>query len=209
MVAWSPTAAHNTQQSCAHLTLGTTSGTSRRAVAHGCAACVWVAVAGSCSDAMNCCAAAAASSNAYVVACVICWFPCDVSAGCCCRVCYVCDTCAQCHTLTYPHSCCRCVRCGSIHRHHMGCRRLVTCSQRGEAAAPHASCDCLQCGQHHSNNRGCRVRAVPIAYSAALTRPVHVQPHSIGACDVVCGHCAARSWPGENIRCCARGGGII
>ena len=116
--------------------------------------------------------------------------------------------CVQCNVLTYPltpHSFCRCARCGSRHLHHMGCRRIVACSQCGEAAPPHASCDCLQCGQHHSNNRGCRVRAVPVVFAAALMRPGHVQPHSIGACDVVCGHCAARSWPGESISCCAHG----
>ena len=40
-------------------------------------------------------------------------------------------------------------------------------------------------------------------------RPGHVQPHSIGACDVVCGHCAARSWPGESMSCCAQGALVL
>jgi hypothetical protein len=117
--------------------------------------------------------------------------------------------CAQCHVLMYPHYRCRCVQCGNVHPHHLGCRRVVACLQCGATAAPHASCCCLRCGQHHSNNRGCRVRAVPVVYAAALMRPGHVQPHSIGAFDVVCGHCAARSWPGESISCCAQGALVL
>lgn len=117
--------------------------------------------------------------------------------------------CAQCSILTYPHSRCRCVLCGIIHVHGKGCRRMVACSQCGQTAAPHASCTCNRCGQLHSRNRGCRIRAVPVVYAAALMRPDHVQPHSIGSCDIVCPHCAARTWPGESISCCARGALVL
>jgi len=75
--------------------------------------------------------------------------------------------------------------------------------------AAHTICICVRCGHQHENNRGCRVRAVPVIYAAALMRVDDVQPHSIGSCDIVCAHCDARLWPGENLSCCDHGAIVL
>ena len=118
-------------------------------------------------------------------------------------------TCSQCLILTYPHSACICAQCGIRHPHHLGCRRMLACRQCGETVVAHTICHCLRCGRRHQNNRGCRVRSEPVVFAAALMRNNDVQPHSISNCDIECGHCGARTWPGETLSCCERGALVL
>ena len=141
--------------------------------------------------------------------------------------------CEQCGSHAYPHQHCRCIVCGRIHSNVLRCRSVrlnapsipesvqvplpagihgeppaaaahirSVCAQCGIMSFAHTVCRCVTCGLIHAISRGCRR-----ADSRLLEAVSGVIPavHDAGAMDVFCNACAARSWPSENINCCARG----
>jgi hypothetical protein len=130
--------------------------------------------------------------------------------------------CDQCGVLAFPHSTCRCRRCGRPHRKSIiACNRPqiavlsreLECAQCGVFSYPHAICRCRLCGAIHSHGSGCRsiirpqsARASTVSlFKAALNSTAIPPPASIGDMSISCLFCGARKWAKEKINCCANG----
>lgn len=113
-------------------------------------------------------------------------------------------TCHQCGIHTYPHTQCRCIQCGVIHRHNGGCQRVRFCHQCGQTVRTHTICDCQHCGRRHQISQVCRVRRAPRTFKAAM-RGVIPDVSNVGSMDQICPFCGALSWQHETMNCCSQG----
>ena len=144
-----------------------------------------------------------------------------------CDACVVCD---QCGVRAFPHSSCRCRRCGRRHlKTRLPCSRAAAaahgatqlsllshrqvCSQCGELSYPHTQCRCGMCGCIHVIGNGCirpdrqparRATAVSM-FKAAMKCSTDPPKFLICEMSESCPFCGARKWPKEKLNCCANG----
>ena len=92
-------------------------------------------------------------------------------------------SCSQCGVWSYPHSICKCSRCGRRHSHHAFCEAAdirTVCGQCGVHAPHHSICLCRRCGQRHSHDAECVFEECPQCGVATA-------PHRM----CLCRHCGA------------------
>lgn len=112
-----------------------------------------------------------------------------------------------------------CLHCRSVHRVALSC----ACFRCGFRHAGDCATVCKFCDRVHSPMAGCSKR--PRTYFTANHRSIAlfehsiqvfvnrsrqaIVQHSLGAMDVICSHCRAKSWHGERINCCHAGSIVI